>query len=751
MAGTDLVTTGARALIIFETAGSRETIIDAELVTDAIKEVGVASDETAAANTRLGSAFKRTSVESKLLGAGMMVAGKGVKWITEGLLAAGVGAIWTGIKFQQAMAGVNSVARTNAKGMKALQSDAILASTQTKFSASQSAEAEMLLARAGIHTKGVMQALIPTLNLATAAQADVGETAGLMGEVMNAFDLHGNKATLVANQLAYAVQGGAMSLDDLNQAMKYVGAAAYATNQPLSGVIGLLKAMALHGVKGSLAGTTLRFSMTRLIKPVKAVTDGLALINVRQDQLKSGKGLKPMADIFATIYQHLQALDKNSQKTAIDEIFGVRAFTGISAIMNQGPKAFQQFIQQAQAGTAVAKTMADKINNTIENQLLRFYHILDDIGIMIFMSFAPALTHAFATLNKAIAPIIKHMPELQAMVAKGDWRGAAAKIDELVGANGRLSTVIYEAVDAAATLWNFFRKIVYPFLRPLVIILAVSLYLAFKGIVLIMKALNKEAWLVVPVLQALVIVFAALRIATLAMTVASWLLNASFYADPIFWIIVGLVALVAAIIIAWQHFKLFRDIVFGILDFAKNHWRLIVLFLAGPVGEAAILIVDHFDTIKRWFWDIFNDLEGWGTELESFLQHPFEVAAAWIMKKLDAIVSKWDWIKKHVTGPWDWATGTGSGSTTPRAINPTNPGGADGLGTNYGGASGQGFINQALHPNMPLKVLDPITAPNKDLFPGGNGAETIVNLYMDRKKVASLVAKHGQNTKARVK
>lgn len=113
------------------------------------------------------------------------------------------------------------------------------------------------------------------------------------------------------------------------------------------------------------------------------------------------------------------------------------------------------------------------------------------------------------------------------------------------------------------------------------------------------------------------------KAATTAWTAAQWLLNAALEANPIGLIILALVALGAAIVIAYKKSETFRDIVNGALqavlsvvralgdafraagalaaaafDWIIGHWK-VALFAFGPIGAAVVLIADNFDTLKN--------------------------------------------------------------------------------------------------------------------------------------------------------
>jgi len=118
-------------------------------------------------------------------------------------------------------------------------------------------------------------------------------------------------------------------------------------------------------------------------------------------------------------------------------------------------------------------------------------------------------------------------------------------------------------------------------------------------------ALN-AAWLVYGV------TVKGISIVTRAVTGAQWLLNAALSANPIGLVIVGLVALGAALVLLWNKSDTFRSIVTGafnavksaasaVVNFVTSNWKTIgkvILAATGPVGVAIGLIIKHFDRIK---------------------------------------------------------------------------------------------------------------------------------------------------------
>lgn len=113
----------------------------------------------------------------------------------------------------------------------------------------------------------------------------------------------------------------------------------------------------------------------------------------------------------------------------------------------------------------------------------------------------------------------------------------------------------------------------------------------------------------------------AVTTATYAWTAAQWLFNAAMDANPIGVVILAIAALAAGVYYAYTHFQDFRNVVKAVwdwmkgavtdvIDFVRDHWRLILEILTGPIGLAVALITNYWGDIKRFFSDGVHDVEG---------------------------------------------------------------------------------------------------------------------------------------------
>lgn len=140
------------------------------------------------------------------------------------------------------------------------------------------------------------------------------------------------------------------------------------------------------------------------------------------------------------------------------------------------------------------------------------------------------------------------------------------------------------------------------------------------------------------------------RAATTAWTAAQWLLNAALAGNPIGIVVLALVALGAAIAVAWAKSETFRRIVTGAwnaiktatmvtLGFIKDHWREALTALAtiigGPILGIVTLIATHWGTVKRVTVGTWNDIR----DAVSGAVGDVKSAVSRVFNALDGIVS----------------------------------------------------------------------------------------------------------------
>lgn len=747
----------------------------------------------------VGNEAMLTSKKSKALAfnAGLLGTGLGKLWHygklgAMGLLATGVAAGVAGSNFEQQMAAVHAVTNANVADMKRLSDTALHEATITRFSATQAAEGMYRLGRAGFSANQVLQAIPGTLNLAHASAIDMATAAQIQAETLRAFGLEASGAGRVADVLAKATQGGAMSMQDLGDAMKYMGATAFGTGQNLENMVGLLKAMALHAVRGSTAGTTLRQALSRLVNPQKQTAKGLALMGIQAHDLYDSHGLKDLPVILDTMYQKMKALDPVSRKTAISQAFGIHALGGMMAIFNQGPQAWGKFIAQMNNARGTALQMADTLNNTVQMKLLRFWHTLEAIGIRMFLMFSPRLGGLIGNIDDKLG---KYADSFNALSAMSGSPGNALLwiLDDIFKAHGKLIRVGHTFERALRTTWIFVQTVLLPVAKEWAMIFGGTLYLAAGALVMVMRFFNHHTrlakfiigtlilaylhwkiitltvtavtkiasmWLVITKFRLIVLRAAAIAwiVALKAWAVAQWLVNIAMDANIIVLIVAALVLLAIGFYMAYKKIKWFHNAVDAVWNWIKRYWPYIVGFFVLPLVIVVQQIIRHWGDITYFFTHFGSSMAKIGNTLWNWIYGPFKAVIDKVWKYFKPIYDKIMWVINHVRGGTSMnrdPTSLAPTQTTWGGVGGTNPA-INALNNRY--ILGGLMTGQPVAPSSPAnttrgflapRVVDPITPnPDNPLF-APQDSLVHATFKVDNKVLVDAVAKGKSDKRAR--
>lgn len=730
-------------------------------------EVASVTKATVASN----ASMKKSTFNAGLLGSGLHALTRAAHAAGLGLIAAGAGAGVAGVHFEQEMGKVGSVVRLTGNDYKRLSQMALDESTKTRFSATQAADAMYLLGRSGFNTNQIMRALPGTLALAHASGIDLASAARIQTEALRGFNLEAGETGRVADVMARATRGGNVTMQDLQYTIKYVGAASFTTGQKMEDMVGLIEAMARHGIRGTQAGTSLRTMLTRLIDPVKQTRDGLAMLNLHASDLYGPKGLLPLPQILEKIRVQMRKLDPVSANRAVHKISGQWAYSGISSILNTDPAVVKKFIFDLNHAKGTAKSMADTLNNTVQMQLLRMWHTLEAIGIGIYMAFRIPIKNALKDVNAWLQPFVLQMSILQMFIRQGDWGFLVTYLDNMTHSGGRLSRVIYLLTDFLRTAWTFIKTVLLPVALQWAKILGGVLYAAMWGLTRVMALANHHTktarfliglliltylhWktytlIVTGVLKAqaaweAITLFRtrALAVGTGIATAANWLyteswlfLNVTMMENPIILVIAGLVLLAIAFYLAYTRIRWFHNAVDTVFNWIRDHWQLLTVLLFGPFGAAVVLIITHWRTLVIFFMHFPDRMSAVAGHMWDWLKTGFISVLNWIITQFNRLN-----FTIHVPEVDLGPLGSIGGGSYNIGV------GHYGL-IGQGQQKAQGTAAQRTTTFFPPKVLDTKGPGDPSKNPLINPTITVIS-QLDGKEVARSTNKHNANTRAR--
>jgi TP901 family phage tail tape measure protein len=165
--------------------------------------------------------------------------------------------------FEQKMLVVKGVSRANQEEFVALSAAARAMGRETEWSASQAAEAQQYLAKAGLDVSQTIQALPGMLDLATAGQLDLAEASDIVTDSMSGMNMEVYELSRISDVFVATATRTNTDIRMLGESMKYAAPVASSLGYSVEETAAYLGVLANAGIKASDAGTDLRAIMLK--------------------------------------------------------------------------------------------------------------------------------------------------------------------------------------------------------------------------------------------------------------------------------------------------------------------------------------------------------------------------------------------------------------------------------------------------------------------------------------------------------
>lgn len=253
---------------------------------------------TRAMNTMSGAVNKFATITGVTLGSAALFQG----------IRKGIGIM---MQFEKTMSEVRAITGATGSEFKSLEADALRLGSSTKYTASQVGELQIAYGRLGFTTKEILQATEATLDLAAATGEDLAKSADVAGSTVRGFQLNASETQRVVDVMAASFNKTALGLENFTESMKYVAPVANAAGATVEETTALLGTLADAGIRGSMAGTSLRKIFTDMTKDGRPLKERLAELAAKGITLSDS-----FDEVGRTAQTSLLILSKNTEKTA---------------------------------------------------------------------------------------------------------------------------------------------------------------------------------------------------------------------------------------------------------------------------------------------------------------------------------------------------------------------------------------------------------------------------------------------------
>lgn len=382
-------------------------------------------------------------------------AGKKLLPVTGAIAGVGAIAIKTTSDFDSSMSNVSAISGATGDDLQKLRDKAREMGAQTKFSASESADAMSYMAMAGWKTDEMLNGISGVMSLAAASGEDLAKTSDILTDGLTAFGLKAEESGRMADVMASASSNANTNVSLLGESYKYCASTAGAMGFSLEDVTESLGLMANAGVKGSQAGMTLKNAMINLAKPTDAMAGvmekyGISLTN-------TDGSMKSWNEIVGDLRNSLGGLSEAEQTSAVATLFGKEATAGMLAVINAAPEDVEKLNTAINNSTGSAEKMADTMNNNLAGKITILKSQLQELAI----SFGDVL---MPVINKIVTSVQGFVDKLNGM-SDGQKKivlvisGIVASVGPLLIIIGKLCSSIGSVLMLAPKLISGFKMI----------------------------------------------------------------------------------------------------------------------------------------------------------------------------------------------------------------------------------------------------------------------------------------------------
>lgn len=537
------------------------------------------------ANSSAAAVQKIGAAGDKLQALGGNISSVGQKFlpVTGAVTALGAAAVKTAADFDSAMSQVAAVSGATGSDLEALREKAREMGANTKFSASEAAEAMNYMAMAGWKTGDMLSGIEGIMNLAAASGEDLATTSDIVTDALTAFGLSASDSGHFADILAAASSNANTNVSIMGETFKYCAPIAGSLGFSAEDTAEAIGLMANAGIKSTQAGTSLRTIMTNLSGEVKICGASIGEVTVATSNADGS--MRDLSDILADCRLAFSGLSESEQAAAAESLVGKNAMSGFLALMNAGEGDINKLSSAIANCDGKSGEMAATMQDNLAGQLTILKSQLEELAISFGELLMPAI--------RAIVGWIQQFVDWLNGMDEGTKK-AVVTVALLAAALGPVLIVVGKVISAVGTIMSIVPKI--------------------AGVINTVKT-----------------AFSAL--------------NVTMLANPIILIIAAIAALVAAFIYLWTHCEGFREFWIGLWENVKAAavavWNGLKDFFAAAWNGIVSVAQTVWNSLAAFFtglWDgIKNVVTTVVTAISDFLTAAWNTICSVVSTVLTAI------------------------------------------------------------------------------------------------------------------
>lgn len=302
----------------------------------------------------------------------------------------------------------------------------------TKFSAIEIGAAAKFLAMAGMDINTINQAMRPIANLALIGDNDVSLIADLATNIMSGYNINNDSMNPVADILSSTTSRANVNVVEMAESFKMAAGYLKLAGVDFSEAAAAIGILGNSGIKGTMAGTSLRAMSTRFAKPTKEATETLDRLGVKFTHFvdiygKKVEKLRPLADIFkdlhdagASMQDMISIFSKIGGNAAMQFVTNYDKLRVLTSY-NRASHGTSQELANVQQNTT--KGLWAQVTSSLTESFMQAYEIVEPTIRGILKDFlskfsAPDMARGLASVGQALLNILSLLANMATWFTK---------------------------------------------------------------------------------------------------------------------------------------------------------------------------------------------------------------------------------------------------------------------------------------------------------------------------------------------
>jgi TP901 family phage tail tape measure protein len=332
----------------------------------------------------VGQNFNRIQKRAKKLGTAIL--GVGAAFTGFALIAgrAAFTVLKAGADFEQAITDVGAVGLKSRGEIAELEAQALELGRTTKFTATESARAMEILAKAGFKNQQILAATPAVLNAAAAAGVEMATVADVVASSLKGFGLEAEHAGDIADLLALASSRTNSTIVSLGESLRNVSATAKQLNVPIADAVTGVALLQDVGLDASVAGSSLNTMMTKLGTVTPTVEKKLKKLGI---SIKDDAGnMRALPDVLGQFAEGASKTEGNLERIGMfAELVGLRGAKAALVLKDMAASGrFKELNDELRNARGSAEAMAAIRMDTLTGDMTKLGSAIEGLKIDVF-------------------------------------------------------------------------------------------------------------------------------------------------------------------------------------------------------------------------------------------------------------------------------------------------------------------------------------------------------------------------------